>query len=43
MISLRPYQQALIDDGEIEAMPEGMVEAISNYGDDFHNRPTIAN
>ena len=36
-------QKALIDAGEIKAMPEGMVEAISNYGDDFHARPTIAN
>ena len=36
-------QQALINAGELKEMPEGMVEAISNYGDDFHARPTIAN
>ena len=36
-------QQALIDAGELKVMPEGMVEDISNYGDDFHARPTIAN
>lgn len=34
---------ALVASGEIQEMPEGMVEKISNQSDDWHTRPNIPN